>query len=255
MTNSFLKETVRYPVLPSTSDVARELVLEERASLPLLVRADLQTCGRGRGRNSWWSDNGSLTFTLALDPVAHGLSRDHEPRVALATAVAIVDALAPFVSPVNPLGIRWPNDIEVGRRKLGGILPERIETQAGPRLLIGIGLNLQTRLEDAPKELRPLAVSLAELSRAEKPLDMEEMLASVLDQFPLVLARLASDDQTLAARWAELDTLLDQHISIKIGPSTSIGVGQGIDREGALRLAAGGAILRFFGGQVLRTEA
>ena len=44
------------------------------------------------------------------------------------------------------LGIRWPNDLEADGRKLGGILPERLETPHGRRVLIGIGLNVQTNL-------------------------------------------------------------------------------------------------------------
>ncbi len=130
--------------------------------LPLVVLANRQTQGRGRGTNWWWSDEGSLTFTLALDPSAHGLTAMHEPRLALAAAVAVVDATRPYVPPQATLGIRWPNDIEAGNRKLGGILPERVETAGGVRILIGVGLNVRTRLEDAPPEVRRMAATLAE---------------------------------------------------------------------------------------------
>src|SRR5207237_728418 len=101
----------------------------------------------------WWSDGGSLTFTIALDPSAHGLRSEHEPRLALATAVAIIDAIASWGLSEVP-GIRWPNDIEVGGRKLGGILPERLDTPMGPRLLIGIGVNVASQMADAPEAVR-----------------------------------------------------------------------------------------------------
>ncbi len=50
--------------------------------------------GRGRGTHEWWSDSGSLTFTLAIDPQRHGLAVADEPKLALAMAVSIVKALA-----------------------------------------------------------------------------------------------------------------------------------------------------------------
>src|SRR4051812_18140942 len=95
---SFIRTWVERDELESTSDLAREL-LASGAALPMAVRARRQTRGRGRGTNAWWSDEGSLTVTVALDPAAHGLSLSHEPRLALAGAVALVDVLEPLVRP------------------------------------------------------------------------------------------------------------------------------------------------------------
>src|SRR5262245_52866551 len=109
----FIRSIVHHDVVDSTNDLARLLVQAGKTPLPLLVRADRQTAGRGRGDHRWWSDEGSLTFTVALDPLAHGLRLEHETRLALALAVAAIDSLEPLVSEVR-LGIRWPNDIEAG---------------------------------------------------------------------------------------------------------------------------------------------
>ena len=99
-------------------------------ALPLAVWAKSQTRGRGRGSHRWWSDAGSLTFTLAIDPAAHGLAVEHEPKLALATAVAVIEALTSSSSVKPSIGIRWPNDLEVDGRKLGGILPERVDDRS-----------------------------------------------------------------------------------------------------------------------------
>src|SRR3989442_439204 len=139
----FARTMIHREIVDSTSDLARRLLLEGSAELPMVVRADRQTRGRGRGAHAWWSDAGSLTFTIGIDPAAHGLRSEHEPRLALAAAVAVIDALGPVLTSGTP-GIRWPNDIEVAGRKLGGILPERVAGPAGTRLVIGIGLNLTT---------------------------------------------------------------------------------------------------------------
>lgn len=241
----FIATTVRRDAIPSTSDLARELVVAGGVALPLLVRAEVQTRGRGRGSNAWWSDAGSLTFTLALDPRAHQLTPAHEPRLALAAAVAVVDA----IGAKGPLGIRWPNDIEADGRKLGGILPEKVETPTGPVLLIGVGLNVRTRLDQAPADVRALAASLAD--RPDPP-ELDVVLAAFLVRFASILPLLAHDDSVLAARWAQLDTLLGELVRVDLGPRIITGVGTGIDEEGALLVTTGGKTLRLFGGRVLR---
>ncbi len=142
----FVRTLLRFDELDSTSDCAARLIREGDVGLPLAVWAERQTRGRGRGSHSWWSDAGSLTFTLAIDPGAHGVVVESEPKLALATAVAVIDALNELGFGSPSLGIRWPNDLEVGGRKLGGMLPERVETQHGRRVLIGVGLNVLTRV-------------------------------------------------------------------------------------------------------------
>lgn len=237
----------------STSDLARALLLDGRSPLPLLVRARRQTKGRGQGANAWWSDPGSLTFTLAVDPSAFSLKIQHHSRLALAAAVAVVGAVAKHVSPKRAVGIRWPNDIESGGRKLGGILPERVETPHGVRLLIGIGLNVRTSLDQAPPEVRALAASLAEdASASAEGLDPERILGAILAGLASVLPRLAEDDPSLAEQWAALDLLLGRAVRVDLGPRILTGVGAGIDPEGALLVATDRGTERLFGGRVLR---
>jgi BirA family biotin operon repressor/biotin-[acetyl-CoA-carboxylase] ligase len=248
----FVRTLIVRDVLGSTSDLARELAVAGRVETPFAVRAMRQTSGRGRGAHRWWSDAGSLTFTIVLDPAAHGLRREHEPRLALCSAVAVVDAIVQDVPGIAP-GIRWPNDIEAAGRKIGGILPERLETPRGPRLLVGIGLNVETRMDDAPPDVRRMAASLADLRPSTTPgRDLEPLLLAILERFAGVVDRLARDDPSLAARWQALDTLRDRTIRVNFGPSIVTGVARGIDPDGALCLDTDEGATRLFGGQVLR---
>ncbi len=252
MSIPFVRATIRRDVVESTSDLVRQLAHDGVADLPLVVRADRQTRGRGRRDHSWWSDAGSLTFTLLVDPAAHGLRAEHEPRLALATAVAVIEAISEIV-PIEGLGVRWPNDVEAGGRKLGGILPERFETVHGARLAIGIGLNVRTRFDDAPPDVRPLAASLADRAAAPPTTeDIERLFRTILERFARALDLLARDDPGLAARWARLDALRDRWVRVDLGPQIIEGWGRGIDPEGALLLAGEDETHRLFGGQVLR---
>lgn len=249
----FVRSVVDRDEVDSTSDLARAMVLAGWSAFPLLVRARRQSRGRGRGENSWWSDRGSLTFTLVVDPAALGLTPAHEPRVALAAAVAVVDAVAAFVPPGKPLGIRWPNDVEAGGRKLGGILPEKVVSPGGPRLLIGIGLNVLTRLEHAPPDVRALAASLAEdASPVDEGPEPDRILVSTLAGLEAVLPRLTRNDPSLAEHWASLDLLAGGPVRVDLGPRTVSGRGAGIDAEGALLVDTGTETVRLLGGRVLR---
>jgi BirA family biotin operon repressor/biotin-[acetyl-CoA-carboxylase] ligase len=249
----FVKAMVVRDEVDSTSDRAADLVRDGSIPLPLGVWAERQTRGRGRGDHTWWSDSGSLTFTLAIDPAAHGLVPASEPKLALATAVAVIDALAELGFDSPALGIRWPNDVEIDGRKLGGILPERVETDDGHRILIGVGINVSTAMTAAPAEVRSMATSLSairgsSLDTATSP----RLLAAILEHFSSVLALLARHDPALSERWKALDLLRDARVTVDLGNQLAAGRGCGIDEEGALCLDQGGTILRLFGGRVLR---
>jgi BirA family biotin operon repressor/biotin-[acetyl-CoA-carboxylase] ligase len=244
----FASTWIHHRVLGSTNDEALRLLVEGRTPLPLVVRADRQTAGRGRGPNVWWSDAGSLSFTLGLDPAPLGLTTAQEPTVALAVAVAVIDAIEEGQRP-GALGIRWPNDVEAGGKKVGGILPERVETAGGARLAIGVGLNVATRLDDAPEPVRAMATSLSEIG-ATVPID--DLLARLIGRIGPALAGLAARDAALADRWNALDTLRGEPVRIDQGGRILAGIARGIDAEGALRVESQGAIVTVRGGRVLR---
>lgn len=250
---SFLRSRIRLDEIDSTSSLARRLLAEGgAATLPLLIRADRQTAGRGRGDHSWWSDPGGLAFTMVLDPSRHGLRKEHEPRLALVAALAVLDAIGPLSEPIHA-GVRWPNDVEADGRKVAGLLPERVETADGPRLLLGIGVNVTGTLEAAPEAIRSMAATVESL-RGE-PVDPDRLLAQFLDAFETNLARLAVDDPTLVHDWNRRDLLRGRPVAIDLGAGRLVrGIGRGIGPTGGLLVqVAGESEPRVFhGGQVLR---
>lgn len=249
----FVRRMIERAEVDSTSDLAARVVREGKSPLPICVWALRQTRGRGRGDHTWWSDDGSLTFTLAIDPEAHGLARASEPKLALATAVAVIDAIEGLGYRSPALGIRWPNDIQIGARKLGGILPERVEAPDGPRLLIGIGLNIATEPAAMPPEIRRMAASLSEIFQIAGPHPgLPECLAAILDRVGAMLPRLSANDVDLARRWNELDLLRDEPVRVALGPRLVAGIGCGIDDDGALVVDDGRKQERLSGGTVLR---
>ena len=121
----------------STLDVAHSLAADG-APDGTLILAETQTAGRGRSGKRWTSAPGAgIWLTLierALDPATISL-------LALRLGIAAADALQPFVD--SAIGIKWPNDLYVGGRKLAGILAEARWRDGAPEwVAIGMGVNV-----------------------------------------------------------------------------------------------------------------
>ena len=247
---SFVRSAWFQPEVDSTNDQARRLIQAGTIGpLPALVWADWQTRGRGQGANTWWSDEGSLTASIVLDPLEYGLRVAIRPRVALAVAVAVVGAIRE-VAPACQAGIRWPNDVEVHGRKLGGILVEGVASAGGDRLIVGAGLNVGTRLDQAPAEVQRLAASLAEFGLA--PDDRRVVLAAILTRLEPTLRALASGDPGLVVEWNRLDCLRGEPITVQVGEERFEAVAEGIDPTGGLRINHEGRSEILFAGRILR---
>ncbi|HZY17160.1 MAG TPA: biotin--[acetyl-CoA-carboxylase] ligase [Ramlibacter sp.] len=123
-------------VLPQVDSTNSELMRRARAGSldPILLVAEQQTAGRGRLGRSWQSDTGgSLTFSLGLSLAPRDWS-----GLSLAVGLAAAEALH------SQVRLKWPNDLWVGDRKLGGILVETAGVAGSPSrtAVVGIGLNL-----------------------------------------------------------------------------------------------------------------
>lgn len=219
----------------STNDVVLSMLVSEATKLPLVVVARRQLTGRGQQTRTWWSDEGSLTFSLGLDPNHFGLRRDQVPRVSLATAVGLIDVLESSGVPTGAIRIRWPNDLEAGSRKLAGILPEWVDSPRGGRLVLGVGLNVTSDLEAAPEDVRRLATTLAAIPGATL-LEKDALLLDFLKRIEEILRALGREDPDLALRWSALDSLKGTLVRVEVAGRIVAGRGAGINEYGGLRL-------------------
>jgi BirA family biotin operon repressor/biotin-[acetyl-CoA-carboxylase] ligase len=173
--------------------------------------------------------------------------------VALSTAVAVIDALDELGFGQAEIGIRWPNDLECAGGKLGGILPEALELKDGRYLLVGVGLNVTTNLEEAPALVKAMATSLAAHSASPIEADLPaRLMAAIFRHFESVLGRLVLGDRELRARWNMLDLLRNCAVRVDVGTHVVVGRARGIDADGALCVDDGKETIRLFGGNVLR---
>lgn len=162
--------------LASTNDRAAALAAEGAPEGSLVVAAR-QTGGRGRLGRGWASPEGGLYLSLVLRPDEAMLRR--LPATLLA-GVAVAEAADRFLTGLRT-DLKWPNDVHVGGKKLAGILGELSKDARGHVLVLGVGVNVATRLEQLPDDVRGLATSLAHL-RGEAP-PHADVLVAFLERF------------------------------------------------------------------------
>jgi len=168
---------------PSTNSAALALA---QAGAPdgTVVVADTQTSGRGRLGRQWYSPPGKnlycsiiLRRSLSPEQVSHWLS-----WVPLLSAVAVARAIQ-VISGLRP-SLKWPNDILMEQRKVGGLLCESSGTGTpNAFVIVGIGLNVNMWRDAFPDDLRDLATSLA--AEAGRPFDRAVLLATFLSELEI----------------------------------------------------------------------
>lgn len=199
----------------------------------LWITARRQTVGRGRRGRAWASEAGNLYASLLLinpSPLADLGS------LPLAVAVAVHEAIRGVLPPdSSPVEIKWPNDILIGRRKTCGILLEGEGLAGGDHaLVIGIGINIAVRPDDAPYPV----TSLGDHGAAVAP---EELFARLFVSMADVLA--IWDHGRGVARVVELWRAsacgIGEKINVNLPDRTISGHFAGIDDKGMLILDRG----------------
>jgi BirA family biotin operon repressor/biotin-[acetyl-CoA-carboxylase] ligase len=215
--------------IESTNAYARQLA-EQGATEGGLVIAESQTAGRGRLGRRWVSPpNVNLYFSFILRPK---LAPARAPQITLMAAVALAETLEWFL-PVRPV-IKWPNDILVNGRKLAGILTEASCGAEGVEFVIlGIGVNVNYRLDQMPEEIRQRATSLLILCRQK--ISREDFLRRLIQHLDRCYGEIEENGfAPLAPRWEGYSELTGQRVRVQLLNEVIFGTAKGIDHDGAL---------------------
>lgn len=206
----------------STNDDLRELA-DGGAADGLVLLALRQTAGRGRRGATWFSPPGeALAFSILVRP---RVPKALWPRLALAAGLAVAEAVESF-GPAA--GIKWPNDVWIGRRKVAGILVEAGADFA----IVGIGLNVHTTT--FPAEVADIATSLrletgCETARAE-------VLGAVVRRFAVRGRQIGTDFERLLDGVRERCVLTGHRVSLTTSNGPKQGTVTGIATGGELLL-------------------
>ncbi len=207
--------------LDSTSS---ELAAASNASHGAVCAAERQTGGRGRRGNQWLSAPcGSLCFSLrwhfAAAPAALG-------GLSLAVGIAVAAVLRERLG--LPVGVKWPNDIYLDDRKLGGILVELPSVAAGrSEAVIGIGLNVMLQAVD---EIAQQWTSVHHHLAPEALPDRNDLLAWLLNELALILPDFpVRGGSWVHDNWAAFDITFGREVSIHRDDEVLRGTAAGID--------------------------
>jgi BirA family biotin operon repressor/biotin-[acetyl-CoA-carboxylase] ligase len=182
---AFISRQERFDRVGSTNDIVRAWLAEGTPEVCLAV-ADEQTAGRGRDGRAWQAPPGTgLLCSIGFRP--SWLAADRAWRLAAITSLAMADA-AEEVAGLTDRSVRlkWPNDLVVEAagevRKLGGVLGETIGLgTVDPRVIIGLGLNVDWPAADFPPDLAASMTSLLAASNG-RPVDLPALFAAFVDR-------------------------------------------------------------------------
>ncbi len=225
-----------FDCLPSTNREAVQLALAE-VEHGTVVAADSQTAGRGRLSRTWFSPPGANLYCSIILRMMRPPNRLTEwlSWLPLISALAAAEAIEQ-VSSTN-VSVKWPNDLLISERKVGGILCESgTGTRSGPFQIIGIGINVNVDPEDWPADLSDSATSIWQERRIV--VDRNRLLAQLLLELEQCLDELAihGTDRIALAYYQRCSTIGRTVQATLANGDVVVGLAEGIGQDGSLRV-------------------
>lgn len=227
LTTSVLGKNIEhYSWTESTNKDAWELI-DDGTVEGTIVITDKQTDGKGRAGRAWISVPGkSLTASLIIKP---GINSRLSGFFPLLTGVAIVKAFAELGLDVK---LKWPNDIMVNNKKLGGILCEsRVQGKVHEWVVIGLGLNINEKENELPDELRATSFFMEKSSSIQREL----VLAKIMNHIEPLYVELNKnkDPSQLMALWTEYCNHVNKTVKFEVENKSLSGKFMGLNTDGA----------------------
>ncbi len=209
--------------IPSTQDMAHDLIAQAKATNKTAVVALAQSAGRGRHKRRWVSHHGNLYVSFIYN------SYDvRDGRLSYSVAVAVAETLISFG--VRP-SIKWPNDILIDDKKVSGILIE----YSGDFVIIGIGINVKTN-PTVPENKTTKLDNYINIS-------VNDLLGRLIENMDVWRT---AEFATVRNRWLDLVAGLNKDVVYRGASAELIG----INENGALILRRGTRYLLVYGDEI-----
>ncbi len=239
--NRLFDENYFFKKINSTTTRAQKLIKDNMATGNFLVVADEQIGGLGRSKNSWNSPLGGLWMTAGL----YGLVV--ESNLTLFTGITIHKALCKLYPELtDKFSIKWPNDIFLGEKKLGGILVNNLPNRKYHLLGIGINTNVLEFLDEVDENATSLQLEL------EHEVSNKDVASAIFDIFADELPDFMEKglDYTYFNQHA---LLTNRQVKLDTDFASYSGLYKGINRKGAMLMELKpGMIQPFYAGSVTK---
>ena len=234
--------TLVFDSIDSTNAEALRAI-ERGQAAPFLVVAERQTAGRGRRGRKWvspFAENVYYSLVLRID----GGMRQLE-GLSLVVGLAVMQALRELG--VSTAGLKWPNDVLVGQKKIAGILLELVGDPADVcHVVLGVGINVNMQMTD---EVDQQWTSMR--LETGKVFDRNHLVAALGLKLQGYLHRHQTDGfAAIQSEWEQNHLWQGRAVSLIAGVNQIDGEVLGIDKQGALRLKVGGVEKVFSGGEL-----
>lgn len=257
--NTISADRVRRSVSPITQELLTRIeafrtigstnsyLLEAEKPMPGQIRvaiAEQQTTGRGRDDKAWYSPPGaglwmSVAYSFAVRPA--NLS-----ALTLAVGASVAHELADMG--VSGILLKWPNDLLLDERKLGGILLESCAN--GMTAIVGIGINIVLP-RDADEHIKTARKSIDLSAVLAAAPSVEALAARVIERLCATLQTFDRDGfDSFAPQWSRLDALAGREIVVDRAGIMETGIAHGIAPDGALLLRNEEGLKRIISGSV-----
>ena len=243
LSTNFLGQSIQcYPKLDSTNTKSWELI-SNNAEDGTVVITDNQLKGRGRQSNKWSSTpSKSLTFSIILYPNA---LPSQVNLYSLIAGLAITDCL---IENNIQAQLKWPNDILIKGKKVGGILCEsKISGGVIKSMVIGIGLNVNEDISELPEALQKHATSL--MIESGKQYQLEVLLANILNHLEHRIKSKETNSRLLD--WQKRCAHLNQKVTFRFGNDTVNGIFKGLSSSGQVIITINNKEVKFDSGEII----
>jgi BirA family biotin operon repressor/biotin-[acetyl-CoA-carboxylase] ligase len=235
----FMGKDIHYfKEVDSTNNVAKYLA-ENGAEQGTVVVAEIQNRGKGRRGKTWISPPGGVWMSIILRP---DIPPSKAPQLTLVTGVAVAETLKNELN--LDVGIKWPNDILIGSKKVCGILTEvNASINKVNYIIVGIGIDMNVDVPLFPPDLQKGATSL------KNELDTEINGAMLVQKFLLNLEKLYSQFNSgkfpdILNEWRFLSKTIGSKVEVRTRGKTIRGDAVGINKDGILILELDDGSLR-----------
>jgi BirA family biotin operon repressor/biotin-[acetyl-CoA-carboxylase] ligase len=206
----------------------------------MAILAECQTAGRGRRGRTWHSPaQGNIySSVIVVPPIGVNRPESWLSWVPLLSALAVADCLSSHAG--CGVSVKWPNDLLVGDKKLGGILCEQTSTSdKALAIIIGIGLNINATLDKFPEELRASATSLS--AECGRTLDRMAILADLFFRLEQRMDHLClSGPTTMMDEFTQRCSTIGKKVRVALEDQGDVqGIAESIGPDGCLCLRVG----------------
>ena len=238
------KQIEYYTRLESTNSEAWELI-NIGCDNGTVIITDHQFLGRGRGGRDWASSpNKSLTFSIILSPK---INPEFSNWISIISSLAIQKALNSFSTEVE---LKYPNDIMIGQKKLGGVLCEtKVSKEKINHAVVGIGINVNEQNEDFDPSIQNTATSLQ--INSKKLYQKERVLAEILNQFETLIDQFPTNINSIKSSWEDACNHLNKIITFHNNNEIIKGTFKSLSNSGNAILEINGKEKEYFSGEII----